>query len=336
MYRNTTTRVLSAFLILGWAGCGPAEESSPVPESPPVPKIVCDEPVHEFGEVENSQIIEHDFTIRNAGGATLEILKAKPSCGCTVANISSKVVEPGETAIISAKLNLRGREGKQHKSISVESNDPKTKNLSLLLRGNAVSLVSVSPRTIMVPKMIQGEITTNTIRIVSREEGALEVTVGTTGSPHVEARVVPVEGTNAVDVVVTTKASLPKGATFGRVTLNTNCKSRPAVNVAFRYSVVGEISVYPTELAMVAQDKPLTRILTVGPGIVQEFAIEGVEVPADSKIVAKVQDLKNSRYRIVLSEIIPGKDLDGKVLRILTTAENMEVVEVPFKIISRK
>jgi hypothetical protein len=328
-----TLLYLGAALLPVCAGAQ-APESPPAAPDPAAAKIVCEEPNFEFGEVENSQTIEHDFILRNDGNTTLEIVKAKPSCGCTVASISNKQIEPGGTATIKAKLNLQGREGKQHKSITVESNDPDTKTLSLLLRGTAIALVSVRPRTIMVPRLISGEAATNRIRIVSREESPLEVTVTTTGNEKVNAKVVPIEDVNGYEVVLTTTDTLPKGTTFGRITVKTNTKSRPVVNVPFRYNVVGEISVYPLELAMVTQVKVLTRTLTLGPGTVQQFTVEQVIVP-DASMKATIQEIQASRYRIVVSNITPSLDLNGKFLKIITTAKGMEEVSVPFKIIAK-
>ena len=102
----------------------------------------------------------------------------------------------------------------------------------------------------------------------------------------------------------------------------------------YRYSVIGEISVYPGELTLLDQQAALTRILTLGPGIVKEFDVTGVEVP-DASIQAKVQSLNNNRYRIILSNIRPNQDLDGKHIKILTTAANMEEVLVPIRVIRR-
>ena len=77
--------------------------------------------------------------MKNDGNAPLEIKQARPSCGCTVANISNKTVPPGVTAQIETRLSLRGRVGQQHKNITVESNDPNTLALVLTLSGNSLA-----------------------------------------------------------------------------------------------------------------------------------------------------------------------------------------------------
>ena len=64
-----------------------------------VPKIVCGAPIYNYGEVnEQTKLIQHAFKLRNAGTATLEIGEVKTTCGCTVAEMAVKSLEPGETA----------------------------------------------------------------------------------------------------------------------------------------------------------------------------------------------------------------------------------------------
>lgn len=321
----------------------PVVESSPAPavdeadatSATPAPSLACDDPVYEFGERDNGEVVEHDFTIRNDGNLTLEIKKAKPSCGCTVANISSREIGPGESAVITAKLNLKGRDGKQHKTINVESNDPVQPNFKLTLTGTAVASISVSPRSIIVPNVEAGVQRTNIVRVTSRDPEPLTINEVKTGHEKVNATVHPVEGENTVEIHVVTAADLPKGSTFGRLTAKTGNPNKPLVNIPFRYTVLGEIAVYPQEITMIAQTQAVTRILTLGPGKIKEFTVEGIDLPNES-MTSKIQDLKNSRYRVVIGNIEPRMDLNGQNITIHTTAPNMESVTVPFKIIERR
>lgn len=302
----------------------------------PAPKIVCENPEFDYGSQDNSVTLEHDFLIRNDGNVTLEIHAARPSCGCTVANISSKTVEPGRTTSITAKLDLVGREGPQHKIISVESNDPETPRLVLTMKGEAVAPLQVEPRTLLNPSLVQGEhIVTNRITLTARDDHPLKVLSITSDNPHVEIVQIPAEDPHRADIEVRTLDSLPKGSTFGRVVIRTDHPKKPVITVPFRYTIIGEIVVFPQEINILEQKQALTRIVTLGPGSVGSFEVTGVEVP-DPSIKAQVQDLRNSRYRVVISNITPSTVLNGSSVRILTTARNMEQVEIPFRITPRR
>ena len=317
-----------------WTAAMALAGATAISASAAAPKLVCDAPEYNFGKADNSTVVEHDFLLVNEGDVTLEIIKAKPSCGCTVANISTKMVEPGSNAVISASLNLRGRHGQQHKVIQVETNDPETPRMSLVLKGEATSAVNVAPRNIQGANLTKGQTVTNVIKVVSKVDEPLEIKSVVSTNPNIITQVVTIEEGKAYDVVVTTD-SLPLGHTSGRITIRTSSSRLPQVFVPFRYSVVGELSVSPTEIALVSQDKAVSRMIVVGPGSVKQFSIEDVEVPHDG-MKYQINPLKGNRFRIVLSNIVPGADLNGKELKILTTAQNMEEISIPFRVIQRR
>lgn len=303
-------------------------------ENPPAPKLVCLAATFDFGERDNSQSIEHEFVIQNEGETTLEIIRAKPSCGCTVASISSKQIAPGKSATIAAKLDLKGKEGRQHKTITVESNDPEKSKTILAIKGTAIATVSVSPSSIIVPNYDPRATDTKRITIVARDDHPLAINDLTTGNPHIFAETVPLKGKNGVEIQITMTSNLTEKVINGRITAKTTHPKKPDISVPYRFTLLGEISVYPEKIQMVSQKQAVTRFISLSPGKVKKFAIEKVALP-DADMKASVQNLKNNRYRIVISNIMPTADLDGKKVTIHTTAPTMKLVSVPFKIIAR-
>lgn len=308
-------------------GAGTAGADSP-------PNVVCDEPVFDFGTLDNHQVVEHTFTLRNEGDAALHILRAKPSCGCTVADISSKVIQPGEEATLLAKLNLQGRHGPQHKTVTVESNDPDTPRLILAMKGEAVALISVSPQTLINPRLKPGEEALHELTVTSREDKPFEIESIETGNPAVQAEVRSGENAHQKVVAVKTPPDLPRDMVYGQLVIRTNSSQQPTLRVPYRFAVLGEISVYPKEITLLEQSNPVNRILTLAPGMVEDFGIEGVELPVDT-MESSVRDLNRSRYRITVKNIVASEELDGKSIRIFTTAQSMQEVEIPFRVIRR-
>ncbi len=135
-------------------------QEPPAPEAAPLaPNIVCDEPNFDFGDMDNTGFVEHDYPIRNTGTLSLEIRDVHASCGCTAVKPSQNVVEPGGEATIHAKLDLRGRTGIQQKSITVTCNDPDTPTLILQLKGNAVQTLRADP-----PSLFFGRVGSDAVR----------------------------------------------------------------------------------------------------------------------------------------------------------------------------
>jgi len=91
------------------------QERSPEPVVAGIPKIGVDQPVFDFGDRNAGELVEHSFILTNRGEGTLLIDQVKTSCGCTVAQISSKNIPPGGTANLMLKLNLHLQKGSQNR-----------------------------------------------------------------------------------------------------------------------------------------------------------------------------------------------------------------------------
>jgi len=99
------------------------------------PKIAVDQAVYDFGEVIAGIAVTHTFVLTNAGDAPLVITKVRTSCGCTTTALSKTTLEPGESVELTATFDTTHYSGKVGKSITVESNDPDTPKLVLLITG---------------------------------------------------------------------------------------------------------------------------------------------------------------------------------------------------------
>ncbi|MCR5696155.1 MAG: DUF1573 domain-containing protein [Marinilabiliaceae bacterium] len=92
------------------------------------PVITFNESVHDFGTIPTSSKVDCDFVVTNTGSDKLIIRKVKASCGCTAVNPEKTVLEKGESTNIHVSFDPRGKSGKQQKTITVISNDPKRSN----------------------------------------------------------------------------------------------------------------------------------------------------------------------------------------------------------------
>ena len=89
----------------------------------------------DFGTVSEGQVIEHDFIFTNTGKSDLIIRKIRSSCGCTTAAPKVSVLKPGEQTSLSASFKTSGFTGRQSKTVTVISNDPKRSTVVLRLSG---------------------------------------------------------------------------------------------------------------------------------------------------------------------------------------------------------
>lgn len=102
-------------------------------------KVEFNTTVYDFGETHpEGTPVEFEFVIKNSGKGDLIIRKVKASCGCTTADPSKTVLKTNETSTIKASFRTNGYSGKQNKSITLITNDPKRPTTILRLTGTVV------------------------------------------------------------------------------------------------------------------------------------------------------------------------------------------------------
>ena len=97
--------------------------------------IVFDTLIFNFGTINQGDVVSHNFNFKNTGKTDLLIHKVKSSCGCTATAPASKVIAKGKPSTIKATFNSRGKVGKQHKTITVITNDPDNPETILRVTG---------------------------------------------------------------------------------------------------------------------------------------------------------------------------------------------------------
>lgn len=80
-----------------------------------------DASTYDFGQIKQGDIVNHKFSFTNNSSEPVTISKVKAACGCTVGEYKKEPIMPGETSMISASFNSKGKSGKQRKTLSVFS-----------------------------------------------------------------------------------------------------------------------------------------------------------------------------------------------------------------------
>jgi uncharacterized cupredoxin-like copper-binding protein len=110
------------------------------------PKISSQQLEHDFGNIEYGQKVTHYFVLTNNGDDNLLIQRVRASCGCTVAKPEKDKLAPGESTKLKVEFNSAGRKGKQEKTITVSTNDPKTPELRLKIKGMILPSVAAGEK----------------------------------------------------------------------------------------------------------------------------------------------------------------------------------------------
>lgn len=90
----------------------------------------------DFGDIKPGSKVEHTFTLKNAGKKELLIRDVKSSCGCTAVSPSKNIVAANESVPLKVVFDSAGKSGRQNKTITVITNDPKNPTTTLRIATN--------------------------------------------------------------------------------------------------------------------------------------------------------------------------------------------------------
>lgn len=103
------------------------------------PVVTYDGDSFDFGNIKPNTKNEHTFNLKNTGKKDLIIRDVKSSCGCTAVTPSKNVVPSGESVPLKVTFDSTGKIGRQNKTITVITNDPKNPTTVLRIASNIVT-----------------------------------------------------------------------------------------------------------------------------------------------------------------------------------------------------
>lgn len=139
------------------------------------PRAQVDQPVYDFGAVEQFTRVRHGYVLRNAGDQELVIKRIKSSCGCTIAELNQKNLAPGESVTIFVTFNTGGRYGRQSQQVTVFTNDPVAPIIQLTIEGTVNELLSFDPHRLRFLDAQPGETHRQTLMVANHSDRPLKI-----------------------------------------------------------------------------------------------------------------------------------------------------------------
>jgi hypothetical protein len=169
-------RLFSTLLVLSLALTAPfavAQEKAST-DAAKGPHLSLTEPIKDFGTVPKGQKLDWSFVVHNTGTTDLEILAAKPACGCTVADFD-KIIKPGQTGKVTAHVDTTNFAGPIAKAVTLETNDAGTPNAQLTITAIVKPYVDAYPAGFVRFNMLQGDVDKQSLTIFSEDETPFEI-----------------------------------------------------------------------------------------------------------------------------------------------------------------
>ncbi|MGR3319653.1 MAG: DUF1573 domain-containing protein, partial [Candidatus Anammoxibacter sp.] len=215
-----------------------------------LPNISVKEPDYNFGKVYRGIKVEHVFRFKNEGKSELKIEKARTSCGCTAAIISSKNIPPNEYGEVKVTFNTQAYIGNVTKKVTIYSNDPDTPKYKLTIAGTVIEEIAVKPKRLDFSKVAYETGSSKDISVKSITDLKLKIKKVESTNPNVIATLIENKEKGGYVINVLLKKETDYGKVNGSILIHTNSKHQEKITVPFYGEVIGDLSVYPPRLSI--------------------------------------------------------------------------------------
>jgi len=296
------------------------------------PELICSEHEFFFGQATNDKTITREFVISNEGTAPLRISSVRTDCGCVLASPRQNKLEPGESTVLKASFNLKGRSGPQARRITVISNDPLQPRLTLSLIGEAIAPLEINSERIYWGNIYCKAPAERSCEIKFTEAEQSYITGIAVTTNIFTAEVLTVVPRRRYKIIIRTVPPLPIGPLQAKLLLTTDHPRFKTIEIPMQGRITGDLYAIPAEIVINAGDrKPLNRSFLVYSGLKEQFRIMSVEPPQPA-IKANIRSMSAANgHRIDLRNIAPTEDLNGKNIIVRTDCASMPVLIVPIR-----
>lgn len=279
--------------------------------------------------------------VTNAGAGLLVIEDVRADCGCTVPELATKSLKPGESTDLTVHFDSKQFNGQVHKLVKITSNDPDRRVVELPLTADikAVLLIDpVSERVGFASSMI-GEVAARTVTFTAPDRKLtitadksqkglfdIKVTNGLGGDPH------------KAQLEVTRPARLKVGQHQDVVRVTTNVPERPTIDIEVRASIAAEVAASPeiVNFRYLPKFDQGVKVFAAKPPL--DFKVLRAEIDLPEIKLEVVETVPRQETHIKLTgapiagtdpRVVAGKGRITGTLRIHTNLKSVPVIEVP-------
>ncbi len=314
------------------------------------PRLTIVEPVKDYGTVPKGDKLDWAFVVKNTGDSDLQIIAAKPGCGCTVADFD-KVIKPGATGKVTAHVDTTAFAGPIAKSVTLETNDPNTPTAQLTIHAIVKPYVEAYPAGFVRFNLLQGDADTQTVTLYSEEDDPFEIKSIEVPSEYVKATFAKVAkkedlapgvgkaGQNQYRINITLGGPDAKiGPLAEKIRVVTNSKHQPEYPISISGVIRPTFRVDPTGVnfgEVAPTDSAAVRSILLhsnDPKMPEKFVVTKAESSVPNVMASVKPGANKGDYEVTLQlakDAKPG-DIDGTV-KIFTSDKVNPVVTVPIK-----
>ena len=254
-------------------------------------RIEVPERIKDFGEVVSGTLLEHDFVIRNSGTETLEILKLRPSCGCTAAVLGdgNKRIPPGGSTTVRVSYTAKG--AVEFENIVTVMHNGSGEAPELRIIGKSRYALTV-PKRINLGQLVAGKASTIERTLDIADSVNLKIKAVGSSLPYIKVETRPA-GHNAT-LVLTLAGRPPPQTIKGWVWIDTDHEVEGRAVIQLDGTISGPLEADPPRLHLgtIRAGTPASKSVRIraGSGRVGTIAVEVAGPPWVTAEVTPVGD----------------------------------------------
>jgi hypothetical protein len=319
-----------AALFAGWPG---VFGQTPAETKVDGPRIKFLETSYDFGRIQPTEKLTHDFIVTNLGNAVLRITDVTSSCGCTTLGAWDREVPPKGTGRIPVNFDPAALWGSTIKTVTVSCNDPTHPGDSLQIKATVWRDVEVEPQTTHFVQ-VEGEMTnqTRTVRILNNLDDPLTLEPPQSTNPNFVPELTTVKAGREFALKITCLGQLTDKPQ-GTITIPTSSRKMSVLNVSAYVMRQPALVVTPAQIQVPhgLADAKLEAVVLVRNHSRTPLKITEARVNADDVTVQTVvaDPGKFFNFRIIFPPRFHVPAGESLVLSFKTSHPNYPLVRVP-------
>jgi hypothetical protein len=259
----------------------------------------------DFGHLSGVESVSGSFKFKNVGDAVLKLNPPHPSCGCTDAKATPDNLAPGESGVITFKINLDHPMVKGEKTITIVSNDPQTPSITLRAQLEYDPLYTIAEKSIRVSVPAAKSDATESLTITRPDDQPLGIDRITTSHDWISA--VVDEKTGLLNVTVKRSPQVPPHFTGTLKLWNSKLGTVPVRTITVIGELEGELAASPSGVYWVLSDQGSDLKAYPAAALSKSVQLKSI-LGHDVEIKNAKCTIKGTRVQVVTKE--PGKVFD--------------------------
>lgn len=233
------------------AGAAQAESEAPEPRAEVVGGTIYD-----FGTMQQGSSKSHTFVFRNIGQAPLDLKVGATSCRCTIGSLADSSLKPGEQTEVTLEWKATGVLDKFSQTATIVTNDPQHHEILLSVKGTVARTILVEPPGINLGELSVSSPIEQTAYVFAYTGEPLEISDAawadsdSADKVHVKVTPMPIDkkrfpdhqgASGAAQIELQIEPGLRMGPLDTRITMHTNVKNVPTIDLPVVGKVVGDL-----------------------------------------------------------------------------------------------